>query len=83
MPEEMTLAVRLKALRNAARMSQQELATRAGLSMSMVAQLEQGTKTDPRVSTLVALAKALGVDLNTLAGFDEPVPAPPKRGKRK
>jgi transcriptional regulator with XRE-family HTH domain len=83
MPEEMTLAVRLKALRNAARMSQQELATRAGLSMSMVAQLEQGTKTDPRVSTLVALAKALGVDLNTLAGFDEPPLAPPKRGKRK
>ena len=57
---------RLKSLREAAGMSQQALATAAGLSISVVAQIEQGGKADPRLSTLLALSKALGVDVSLL-----------------
>src|SRR5262249_29061409 len=55
------LSERLKALREAKGLSQQELATGAGLSMSLVAKLEQGKKADPRVSTVLALAATLEV----------------------
>ncbi len=52
-------AQRLQSLREAAGLSQQELAVRADLSMSLVAKMEQGKKADPRLSTLLALAHAL------------------------
>jgi DNA-binding XRE family transcriptional regulator len=63
----------------AAGLSQQELATKAGLSMSLIAQLEQGFKDDPKLSTVRALANTLGVTLDELAGD---IGAEPK-GKRK
>src|SRR5262249_37403557 len=55
------ISARLRALRESAGLSQQEVAVRADLSMSLVAKLEQGKKGDPRASTLLALAGALGV----------------------
>jgi transcriptional regulator with XRE-family HTH domain len=55
------ISVRLKTLRESACLSQQEVAERAHLSLSLVAKLEQGKKGDPRASTLLALADALGV----------------------
>src|SRR3954453_11751905 len=55
------LSQRIKQLREAAGLSQQEVAMRGDLSMSLVAKLEQGKKADPRASTLLALAGALGV----------------------
>src|ERR1019366_8890966 len=55
-----------KKLREKAGLSQQEVATKAGLSWSLIAQIEQGKKSDVRVSTLLGLAKALGVDANEL-----------------
>jgi transcriptional regulator with XRE-family HTH domain len=55
------ISARLKALREERGISQQELATRADLSLSLVAKLEQGKKADPRASTLISLAGALGV----------------------
>jgi transcriptional regulator with XRE-family HTH domain len=61
-----TLAGRLKALRAEAKLSQQALAMRAGLSLSVVCQIEQGRKEDPRVSTARALADALGASLDDL-----------------
>jgi transcriptional regulator with XRE-family HTH domain len=45
-----------------------QLAVRAGLSLSVVSQIEQGSIPDPRVSTLLKLAAALGVTLDELAG---------------
>ena len=60
------IAKRLRALRDARGLTQQELAFQSGLSISIVAQLEQGGKLDPRVSTLTALAKALGVGIQDL-----------------
>jgi transcriptional regulator with XRE-family HTH domain len=57
---------RVKRLRKRAGMTQQELAGKAGISLSNLAQIEQGQKTDPRISTVTALAEALGVDVNQL-----------------
>ncbi len=55
------LALRLKALRDKAGLSQQDVAMRGDLSLSLVAKLEQGKKADPRASTILALSEALGV----------------------
>jgi transcriptional regulator with XRE-family HTH domain len=64
--EDSGLAARLKRLRRGAGLTQQQLAGAAGLSMSLITQLEQGAKTDPRMSTLKGLARALGVGVNAL-----------------
>src|SRR5262245_31590975 len=57
---------RVKALREQAGLSQQELATKAGLSLSVEFQIEQGKKRDPKLSTLLALAEALGKEAGQL-----------------
>ena len=63
---------KFKKLREKAGISQQEVATKAGLSWSLIAQIEQGKKSDVRVSTLLGIAKALGVDAGVLlAAFAE------------
>ena len=70
MPEKEVnqIASRVRQYREAAHLSQQELATKAGLSISVVSQIEQGNIADPRVSTVTALADALGVSCDTLTG---------------
>jgi transcriptional regulator with XRE-family HTH domain len=60
------IAVQLKKIREKAGISQQELAFQTGLSMSLIAQIEQGKKLDPRMSTVQALANALGVEYTEL-----------------
>src|SRR5436190_546045 len=67
------LSARIKALRETSGLSQQEVAKRGDLSLSLVAKLEQGKKADPRASTLLALARALGVTPGTL--LDDLLPA--------
>jgi transcriptional regulator with XRE-family HTH domain len=57
----MTFGERLKALREAADMSQEALARAAGVSTSTVSKMEQRS-IDPSWSTVQALARALGVD---------------------
>lgn len=58
---------RLKALREAAGLTQQELAVKAGTNAGVIAGLEQqGGTPDPRLSTVAALAKALGVSVEDL-----------------
>lgn len=74
------LSKRVKELREAVGLSQQELANRAGLSVSQVAKLEQGSKADPRVSTLLVLAAALGVKPG---GILDDLPLPPAKKKEK
>jgi DNA-binding XRE family transcriptional regulator len=54
-------ASRLKELREHVGLTQDELATRAGLYKFSVAKLEQGVR-EPVWSTVLALAKALGVN---------------------
>lgn len=77
------LSVRVKELREAAGLSQQELATRADLSVSQVAKLEQGAKADPRTSTLLALAAALDVKPGRLLDDLPWPPAKEAKGKKK
>ena len=67
------IALRLKGLRETAGMSQQSLAVSAGLSVSLVSQIERGSRVDPRVSTITALATALGVSLDELIGRNSSV----------
>lgn len=67
------LSARIKTLREVAGLSQQEVAERGELSLSLVAKLEQGKKADPRASTLLALAQSLGVTPGTL--LDDLLPA--------
>jgi transcriptional regulator with XRE-family HTH domain len=71
------IAARLKALREGAGLSQQDVAMKADLSLSLVAKMEQGKKADPRASTLLALAGALGVPPGRLLD-DLFAPAPPE-----
>lgn len=67
----MPLSQRLQELRNQKGLTQQQLAVAADLSVSAVSQIEQGTNTDPRMKTLKALARALGVTLDSLTSDDE------------
>lgn len=82
------IAYRLRTLREAARLSQQEVAEKAELSLSLVAKMEQGRKADPRASTILALAAALGVRPGQL--IEDLTPPPEgyelrkgKKGKKK
>lgn len=66
-----TLARNLNAARGAHGMSQDQLGTAAGVSRATINQLE-GAEGDPRLSTLVALAVALGISpVFLLLGRDE------------
>lgn len=81
------IAYRLRALREAAGLSQQEVAERADLSLSLVTKMEQARKADPRASTILALAAALGVRPGQL--IEDLTPPPDgmfpdkKKGKKK
>lgn len=82
------IAYRLQTLREAAKLSQQEVADKSDLSLSLIAKMEQGRKADPRASTILALAGALGVRPGELI---EDLVTPPddvvigkgKKGKKK
>ena len=56
------LIAELEAARKAAAMSQEQLATGAGLSRMTVQRTEAG-QIDPRLSSVAAIAKTLGMDL--------------------
>jgi transcriptional regulator with XRE-family HTH domain len=74
--EPLTFAERLRVHREAAGLSQEELAAKLSLSVSLIAKMEQGRRPNPTLSTLHALASALGVTVGDLAG------EPPESGKR-
>jgi transcriptional regulator with XRE-family HTH domain len=65
--DNVTFANRLKSEREAARLTQKELADRAGLSKAAVTHLEQGLR-EPTLATAQAIAKALGKPCSV---FDE------------
>lgn len=75
----MNIGARVKMARKRAQLSQDALARRAGMSVSAVAQIEQGGRNDPHYSTLVKLADAFGVSISELVGESAPlVEAPPE-----
>jgi transcriptional regulator with XRE-family HTH domain len=75
------IALRLKELREIAGMSQQSLAVSAGVSVSLVSQIERGSRVDPRMSTITALATALGVSLDELVARNGSVSTKCPRGR--
>jgi transcriptional regulator with XRE-family HTH domain len=82
------IAYRLRTLREAIGLSQQDVAERAELSLSLIAKMEQGRKADPRASTLLALAGALGVRAGQLIEDlerppEDAFPGKGKKGKKK
>jgi transcriptional regulator with XRE-family HTH domain len=68
-----TIGGSLRAVRERRGWGREELAYRSGVSFSAIAQIEAGRRTDIRLSSLSALATALGTSLNKLAGV--PLPA--------
>lgn len=60
----LTLALRLRLLREHAHLAQCELAAKAHLSRNAISGLENGAR-DTKVSTIIALADALGVPAHT------------------
>jgi transcriptional regulator with XRE-family HTH domain len=61
------LAMKIKALRNERGWTQPVLAKKAGVSAGYLARLET-SRHDPKLSTLVKIAKALGVPVTELLG---------------
>jgi transcriptional regulator with XRE-family HTH domain len=66
------LGERVRAVRKARDLSQEALAREAGVSLNLVNKLERGVVTDPHFSTLLGIARALGVPVEEL--MREPVP---------
>lgn len=71
-----SFGARLKALREAASFTQEELATIAGLSVHAVSALERGERRRPHVDTVRALSAALDLTGATRDGFFESARAP-------
>jgi transcriptional regulator with XRE-family HTH domain len=61
-----TIAANVLKRRTAAGWTQEKLSSRAKLSIRVITSLEQGDVTDPRISSLLALAGALGCTVNDL-----------------
>lgn len=68
-----TISKRIKDARARAEISQETLARRANMSLTGLAQLEQGSRTDPHISTLSKIAEALDVPVTELLE-EAPVP---------
>ena len=60
------LADNIKRYRAAKKLSQEQLAQKAGITYSTLAKLESGANRNPTVNTLQQIARALGVTLDEL-----------------
>jgi DNA-binding XRE family transcriptional regulator len=78
----MTMANLLKRLRDERGMSQTKLARAADLPSDTIRALEQSRNVDPKFSTVIKLARALGVSIDDLAAESLQGPAPKKRTKK-
>ena len=67
------VGARLKQLRQARRLTQEQLAERASLSYKFVGEIERG-RGNPTLTTLNALSEALGVGLADLLGIETEAP---------
>jgi transcriptional regulator with XRE-family HTH domain len=63
-PEE-RFAANLRRLRKAAKLTQEQLSARAGLHPTEISRLERAVR-DPRLSTIVCVARGLGVSTEQL-----------------
>lgn len=72
----MALGERIKQRRAHRGWSQGELARQAGIDPSLLSRIESGATDDPRMFTLMALARALQCSIDHLIGFYDDIPAP-------
>lgn len=63
------IADRILAAMDMREMTQADLARKSGLTTSNIAYLVNGKTKDPRISSIIAIAKALDVSLNYLVGY--------------
>jgi transcriptional regulator with XRE-family HTH domain len=77
--EKKEMGERLQRIREETGMSQSQLARASGVPLSSLRNWEQGRRI-PLFNTAAKVAKALGVSLDRLAGFDEPT-APKRKGR--
>jgi transcriptional regulator with XRE-family HTH domain len=73
---------RLRQFRNAALLTQTELAARAGIHRATVSRYEAGTF-EPTWAHVKALAAALGLSVDAFVNPEPPAEEPPPKGKRK
>ena len=59
---------RIKELRKKANLSQNQLASKTGLTVTSIANLEQGVVKEPSIQTMFKIADALNVSLDELVG---------------
>jgi transcriptional regulator with XRE-family HTH domain len=77
-----SMGERFRRLRHEAKLTQEEAAERGGIPLTTLRNWERGKRL-PRLDHAVRLARALGVDMNELVGFDEPPAGKAKqRGRR-
>lgn len=62
------LSARLRARREQAGLTQEQLASRAGLSAATIRKIETGAVAEPGWFTVLDIARALGVDLRDVGG---------------
>ena len=62
------LAKNIKKLRKQHKLSQEQLARKAGITYSTLIKLESGANKNPTIETVQKLAKAFGVGLDQLIG---------------
>ena len=58
----------LRKLRNNKKWSQEKLAREAGISYQTLIKIERGNIENPKIETIIKLAKALGVSVDGLLG---------------
>jgi transcriptional regulator with XRE-family HTH domain len=80
MPGAEVFAARLKELRIAAGLTQQELAQRIGMSLRQVSRLETGENV-PTWPTILSLASALGVTCQEFQQAPATLAEAPRRGR--
>ncbi len=77
---ESTIGERIKRLRTAALMTQDDLAAAAGISTDLIRKLEQGRRHTCSIASLHRIAAALDVDLGELLGRENMPDAAPDAG---
>ncbi len=71
---EWSIGERIKLFRNAALMTQDDLAVAAGVSTDLIRKLEQGRRDTASIASLYRIARALDIDLGELLGRARPHP---------
>lgn len=65
------LAHNLQSLRASCNLSQFDLAVKSKVPLNTIQRIEQGVTTDPKASTVIKLARTLGVSVGQLLGTEK------------